>query len=605
VFDLRLYRTSLLIVLLAVMATAFSLKSRPAPITTQIAPDAFSTLEATRTLASLSQRFPDRRPGSIGDSSLGREVLTQFDLINKSAKNGTTASVGFTGQTIDGKRDLQNVSLIRPGQPGPPIVVVAHRDAAGSPAIAELSGTAVMLELARVTSRANFKRTLIFVSTSGGSGGLAGATHLASQLSKDPPMAVLVIGDVANKNIRRPSVVGWSNGKGQAPFKLQRSVAASVREETGREASGSRAPKQWGRMAFPLTTGEQGAFNRKGIPSVLLQVSGELGPGAKDPISKDRLQDYGRSALRTIYAFDGTKQSFGGRQATLVAHHKVIPYWAIQLLVGSLLLVPMIVSIDGYARIRRRSERVGRWSIWTLSWSLPFILASIFVTLLHLIGVISVAPPAPISGQALDVDTWTTIGIASIFVLFVLTLIYVRPFVLRWLAPDTIQQRPATEGAAMGVMLVMCSCSLVAWAVNAYAAALLIPAAHLWLVALSPQMHLRRRYAVPLVLLSFAPFVILALLDASSFGWSFSQLLWSIVLLIAGGHASVPIWMLSALILGCLMSALVVAARLERDPVPPLHRLGLRGPGSYFSSGPTDESGKPKARRPRRRLFGR
>lgn len=604
-FDLRLYRTSLLIVLLAVMATAFSLKSRPGPITTQIAPDAFSTLDATRTLSQLAGRFPNRRPGSIGDASLGREVQGQFETISKGAKTGATTLADFSGETIDGKRDLTNVSLTRPGQPGAPIVVVSHRDAAGSPAIAELSGTAVMLELARVTSRANFKRTLIFVSTSGGSGGLAGASHLAKQLSGDPPLAVLVIGDVANRNISKPTVVGWSNGKGQAPLKLQRSLAASVRQETAREPGGSRAVKQWGRMAFPLTTGEQGAFNRDGIPSVLLQVSGERGPGAKDPVSKDRLQDYGRSALRMIYALNDTEQSFGGPKAALVAHRKVIPYWSIQLLVGSLLLVPLIVSIDGYARIRRRQERVGRWSIWTLSWSLPFILASIFVLLLHLIGVISVAPPAPISGQALKVDTWTTIGIVSIFVLFVMTLIYIRPFVLRWLAPDTIQQRPSTEGAAMGVMLVMCACSLAAWAINAYAAALLIPAVHLWLVALSPQMRLRRRIAVPLVLLSFAPFVILALLDASSFGWSFSQLLWSVALLIAGGHASIPIWVLSSLILGCLMSALVVSARLEREQVPPLRRLGLHGPGSYFGSRQAVGSEKPKSRRPRRRLFGR
>lgn len=604
-FDLRLYRTSLLIVVLAVMATAFSLESRPGPITTQIAPDAFNTLEATQTLGQLSERFPSRRPGSIGDDSLGREVQSRFASINKGAKNGATASIRFSGETIDGKRDLTNVSLTRPGQPGAPIVIVAHRDAAGSPAIAELSGTAVMIELARVTSRANFRRTLIFVSTSGGSGGLAGASHLARQLTKDPPLAVIVIGDVANRKLRKPSVVAWSNGKGQAPLKLQRSMAAAVRVETSREPGGSRAAKQWGRMAFPLTTGEQGAFNREGIPSVLLQVSGERGPGAKDPVSEDRLEDYGRSALRMIYALNETDQSFGGPQAVLVAHRKVIPYWSIQLLVGALLLVPLIVCVDGYARIRRRQERVARWSIWTLSWALPFILASVFVLMLHLIGVISVAPPAPVSGQALKVDTWTTIGIVSIFVLFALTLIYVRPIVLRGLAPDTIQQRPSTEGAAMGVMLVMCMCSLAAWAINAYAAALLIPAVHLWLVALSPQMRLRRRVAVPLVLLTFAPFAVLALLDASSFGWSFSQLLWSIVMLIAGGHASVPIWVLSSLILGCLMSALVVSARLEREPVAPLRRLGLRGPGSYFSSGPTDGSATPRPRRPRRRLFGR
>ena len=604
-FDLRLYRTSLLIVLFAVMATAFSLNTRPGPVTTQIAPDTFRTDEAWRILSQFTARFPDRRPGSLGDDSLARQVLGQFQQINKGAE-GTAEIDEFSGDTIDGRRDLKNVILTRPGEPGPPIVIVAHRDAAGSPAAAELSATAVLLELARVTSGGKFKRTLIFVSTSGGSGGLAGARHLADQLVDDKPSAVLVIGDMANRNIRKPTVVGWSNGKGQAPLKLQRTLAASVREETGREPGGSRAPKQWGRMAFPLTTGEQGAFNRKGVPSVLLQVSGERGPGAEDPVSQERLEDYGRSALRTIYALDGTDQEFGSPQATLVAHRQVIPYWSIQLLVGSLLLVPMIVSIDGYARIRRRQERVGRWSVWTLSWGLPFMLASVFVIGLHLVGIIAVAPPAPISGQALEVGTWTTVGIISIFVVFVLTLIFVRPLVLRGLAPDTIQQRPSTEGAAMGVMLVMCSCSLAAWAVNAYAAALLIPAVHLWLVALSPQMRLRRRLATSIVLLSFAPFVVLALLDASSFGWSFSQLLWSIVLLIAGGHASVPIWILCSLILGCLMSALVVCARLDREPVPPLRRLGLRGPGSYTGLGES-ENDKPASgrRRPRRRLFGR
>lgn len=578
-FDPRLYRTSLLIVLVALMAAAFSLQSRPAPVTTTVAPDTFNTIEAEQTLRQLTDRFPDRRPGSIGDDSLAREVLARFQAINAGAGQGGTAIDEFRGDTIDGNRELKNVSLTRPGEPGAPIVVVAHRDAAGSPAVAELSATAVLLELARVAGGASFKRTVIFVSTSGGSGGLAGARRLAEQLADDKPSAVLVIGDVASRDIRKPTVVGWSNGKGQAPIRLQRSLQAAVLAEAG-EAGASKAPKQWGRMAFPLTTGEQGAFNREGIPSVLLQVSGERGPGANDPVSRDRLQSYGRAALRMIYALNGTEQDFGPPEATLVAQRKLIPYWAIQGIVGALLLVPLIVSLDGYARLRRRSERVGRWSVWTLSWSLPFVIASLFVILLHLVGLIDVAPPAPISGESLKVDSWTTVGIVSIFVVFALTLVFVRPLVLKALAPDTIQQRPSTEGAAMGVMLVMSTASLVAWGVNAYAAALLVPAAHLWLLALSPQARLRRRIAIAIVLLSFSPLVILALIDASAFGWSFEQLLWSVALLIAGGHASIPIWLLSSLLLGCLMSALVVATRLERA------RVVSRS-------------------RPRRRLFGR
>lgn len=559
-FDPRLYRTALIGVLLAVMAAAFSLQGRPGPITTTLAPDAFSPLEASRTLDDLTERFPDRRPGSLGDDSLSREVASRFERIAR----GSTRVDTFEGETIDGKRTLKNVIFTRPGDPGPGIVVVAHRDAAGSPAAAELSATAILLELARVAGDGQTTKTISFVSTSGGSGGLAGATRLADQLAEQGDSTVLVIGDGASRNIRKPTVIGWSNGKGQAPIRLLRSAQIAVNEETGREPGASRAPKQWGRMAFPLTTDEQGAFGRRGLPSVLIQASGERGPGANDPISEERMETYGRAALRMIYALNDSRADPGKPEATLVARKKLIPYWAIQMVIGALLAVPLIVAIDGFARIRRRGERVGRWGVWSLSWSLPFVVACLSVIALHRVGIIGIAPPAPVAGPSLDLGAWTTVGIAGIFVVFVLTLLFVRPYVLRYLAPDTLLQRPSSEGAAMAVMLTMTLASLAAWIVNAYAAALLVPAVHIWLVALSPQVRLRRWLAALLVLLSMAPLVVLALLDASAFGWSLHQLLWSVVTLIAGGHASVPIWLLSSVILGAMMSALVVAFRLER-----------------------------------------
>ena len=48
-------------------------------------------------------------------------------------------------------------------------------DALGRGARAELSGTAAMMELARVVRGGRLKRTITFVSTSGGSAGLGGA----------------------------------------------------------------------------------------------------------------------------------------------------------------------------------------------------------------------------------------------------------------------------------------------------------------------------------------------------------------------------------------------------------------------------------------------
>ena len=113
---------------------------------------------------------------------------------------GGTAGGGFsvhtytiTGQTIAGERALRTVVAQRPGSTSAtPIMILAHRDAAGvggSSSEAELSGTAALLELARVFATRATKRTIVLVSTSGGSGGdAAAAAHMpAGHLSCPTP----------------------------------------------------------------------------------------------------------------------------------------------------------------------------------------------------------------------------------------------------------------------------------------------------------------------------------------------------------------------------------------------------------------------------------
>src|ERR671938_1571548 len=61
--DARIYRAALVPVLLAVIVCAFSLEGQPQPITTTLAPDAFSGARAQRELADLAGEFPARRAG--------------------------------------------------------------------------------------------------------------------------------------------------------------------------------------------------------------------------------------------------------------------------------------------------------------------------------------------------------------------------------------------------------------------------------------------------------------------------------------------------------------------------------------------------------------
>ena len=60
-------------------------------------------------------------------------------------------------------------------------MILAHRDASARGAEAELSGTAALLELARVFAARETQRTIVLVSTSGGSGGDAGAADFVAQ----------------------------------------------------------------------------------------------------------------------------------------------------------------------------------------------------------------------------------------------------------------------------------------------------------------------------------------------------------------------------------------------------------------------------------------
>src|ERR671933_156824 len=219
--DARIYRAALVPVLLAVIVCAFSLEDQPAAIGTTLAPDVFSGARATRDLHALASAYPDRRPGSAGDAGLGRRVAGAFRALRPAYEVSTPR---FTGHTIDGERRLETVMARQVGAPGPELVVVAHRDAAGRGSAAELSGTAAMLELARVVAGGRLRRTVTFVSTSGASGGAAGARDLVHRLSGNTIDAVLVLGDVGARDPRRPLTVRWSDGSLLGPLRLQRTI---------------------------------------------------------------------------------------------------------------------------------------------------------------------------------------------------------------------------------------------------------------------------------------------------------------------------------------------------------------------------------------------
>jgi len=125
----------------------------------------------------MADEHPLRRSGDAADDALAQRVAQS--LRNAGLPGGprpfTVRTTRTGGETIDGDRTLVNVIARRAGAAGKQIVVVAHRDAARRGSLAELSGTATLVELGRVLAAANVRRTITLVSTSGGSGGASSA----------------------------------------------------------------------------------------------------------------------------------------------------------------------------------------------------------------------------------------------------------------------------------------------------------------------------------------------------------------------------------------------------------------------------------------------
>jgi hypothetical protein len=589
VLDPRIYRAGFLPILFALVLVGFSLRELPRPLTASLAPDAFDGAAAFRQLDRLAAVAPLRRPGSAGDALVAREVEATLRA------SGFRVSVDrFSAQTADGERGLETVVGERAGFSNRRILVLAHRDALGRGARAELSGTAALLELARVLGGRTLRRTLVLASTSGGSAGLAAAERLAEEAAAADGSAVdavLVLGDMAGTRVDRPLVPPWSQSTALAPLELRRTVETALMTE-GRLRAGAVAPAvQLARLAVPLTLGEQGPFNARGIGAVLLSASGERAPAADAPVSAARLTAFGRTALRSIGALDGG-EALPASAPYLVLERKVLPAWPVRLLAIALLLPVLVAAVDALARVRRRRERVGMWLRWVLLGALPFALAALLAIGLFRSGLIEAAPGAPVAGEA---NAPAAAALASAAVLALAAWFGLRPWAARRLGVDDGFRPPVTAsgdlratspGAATAIVLVLCAVALIVWVANPYASLLLVPALHLWLLAMAPETRLRRPAALALWAAGLLAPLLVAYACARQLGLGPLELAWALELLVAGGGISLPAAFVWSVALGCTASALVVVLRTSGPDHPDAATpITVRGPKTYAGPG--------------------
>ena len=405
-----------------------------------------------------------------------------------------------------------------------------------------------------------------------------------------PIDAVIVLGDLASAHPRQPIVVPWSTSPNVAPPVLRNTLGAQLRAQASIGPTGTSLFGQYLHLAFPLTLSEQAPFGDLGAPAVLVSLTGERGAPPDGPLAPvAQVTAVGRGVLATISALDGGP-SIPASTPYLLLANKVVPGWALSVFVLALIVPVLLTTIDGLARARRRGHPLGRWIVLAILAAVPFALAVLVVLIARVAGAIGVAPAAPVGPGTVPTPSgaWEVIVLAA--VVAIATVALLRPVALRFALPRArsrggVGPDTPTEGAVAGLLAVACVVALLLWIANPFAALLVVPGLHLWLLALSPDLRLRLPFRLGLVLLGLVPLAAVPLYYASTLGYSALGLVWLVTLLIAGHGIGIVALLQWCLFCGCVLTVLGVLVALARQPRPEQRPVTVRGPVGYAGPG--------------------
>ena len=612
--DPRIYRMALILPALALVVLAFSLRSQPAALHSSLSPAAYNGGAVTRQMTAIAAnpQISTLTAGSAGDRRLAGEVASSL----RAGSNFSVTTDRATATTPQGPRTLESVVATRAGSlPGAgSVVVVATRDGRGGPTAAVTSPTATLVELSRVLGGETLRRTVVLASISG-SQGAAGAIRLARTLPR-PIDAVVVLGDLASSSRRQPVVIPWTSDATIAPPRLRNTLTAALRSQSSIRTSMPGVVAQLAHLAFPLTISPQGPLGADAIPAVELSLSGESGaagvgsPGR--PLSGARLTGQlnavGRSILTTVSALDGGATVPAPSTYVLFAG-KVVPRWAMSLFVLALIVPVLLTMIDGIARARRRSYLVGRAVVTVLAAAVPFAVAGVVLVIGGAAGALPSLPSAigpgvvPVGGGAIAMLAVTVVtGLAgAVGVRFAFAALRTRQGTRASHdtrgARDTRTTRDprarvvdrSDDGTAAALLLVMSVAVVLLWIANPFAAALTVPALHLWLWAVDSDLRLVLPVRIVMLLVGVLPVVGLVVFYSRSLGYGPGGVAWEAVLLVAGQAVSLWAGLLWSVMLGCLTTAVVLAVAASRRPETAAGVGGtvssIRGPLGYAGPG--------------------
>jgi hypothetical protein len=577
----RIYRAAFVPALLAVVLVMFSLESRPRPLPQGLAADVlFEGEQAAVEARRIAAEHPDRAAGTPGSRAVAEQVRDAF------ARSGFAVE----RQRFDHDGDeLVNVIGRRAGRSLEQVVVIAARDATGVPdAAGSAADTAALIEIARVFEGRPSRKTLILASVDGSALGDVGIARLLDEID-GPELVdgVLLVSGLGADPGEPPAIVPWSNDTTRAGIGLQRTVAASLREELEPPAAAASPAGQLARMAFPLGIGGQGVLLAEGYDAVRISGDGELSDSAVDePVDEDRLGGLGRATLRTITALDQGPAPERGPRSYVTIAGQVMPGWVLAVLAATLILPALAAGVDALARARRRGAPVGPWLLWIALGLAPFAIGYGLASLLALLGATPEPPPAPAAPGLYPLDGPAIAVLAAVVGAVALSWVALR----RFAGPTArgLDEAPGS-GAGVAVTLALAAATLALWLIDPFAALVAVPAVHLWMLVTLVDPPPPRRVRFGLVAAGLVLPALLAVYQLFVLGLDPIAGAWYLLLLVLGGEvgiASVAVAALFTAVLGSVVAIVRRSGDVAEDvpgaPPSPSTRgpLGYAGPGS-------------------------
>jgi hypothetical protein len=580
VIEPRIYRAAFVPAVLALVLAMFSLESRPAPLPQGLAADVlFDGDLAAGEARSIADAQPDRHPGSVGDRATARRVA---DVLRR---RGFGVEVDrFSG----GDRALVNVIGRRAGRSRRQIVVLAARDAPTTPDVpGSAADTAALLELARVFQGRPSRDTLVLASVDGSTLGQLGASELLGSLP-DPSLVdgVIAISDLGARTRRGSFIQAWGNDSRRTGIGMQRTVAASIRQELEAPVEATGTLGQLARLAFPIGIGAQGVLLEQGYEAVTISGSGELPPRGTGPeaaLDQDRLGGLGRAALRTVSAIDQGGRPEHGPDTYLGAVSKIVPGWVVSLLAIALIVPALVASVDAFARARRRRYSVSAWLRWVALGIAAFVVGLGLAELLTLVGATPDPPPAPTPPADFPLDSAAVVVLVAVTVATAALWYGLTTLVVR---RDPNLDSPADPGAGCAVALVLSAAAVGLWLLNPFAALLLVPALHLWTLSVLAAPGPPRRVRLGMVALGLVPPLGVALYYLVSLRLDPLAGAWYLLLLFTGHTVGLASALLACAELGGLAATVaIVLARRDAPARVGVERPPVYGPGAHAGPG--------------------